>query len=116
MAILRNIILALPALAACLAVPAPLVAEEVRSLVPRANTPSSTGTNNGYYYSFWTDGAGTVQYTNGAGGEYKVTWSGNAGNWVAGKGWATGAIRDISFSGTYAPNGNSYLSIYGCLG
>lgn len=42
-----------------------------------------------------------------------MTWSGDAGNFVAGKGWETGSARDISFSGDYAPDGNSYLSIYG---
>ncbi|KAJ7222190.1 glycosyl hydrolases family 11-domain-containing protein [Mycena pura] len=51
-------------------------------------------------------------YTNGAGGQYSVTWSGN-GNFVGGKGWMPGAARSISFSGTYSPNGNSYLSVYG---
>jgi endo-1,4-beta-xylanase len=56
-------------------------------------TSSSTGTNGGYYYSFWTDGSGDVTYTNDAGGEYSVTWSGNAGNFVAGKGWNPGAAR-----------------------
>jgi len=74
---------------------------------------SETGENNGFYYSFWTDGASTVTYTNGDAGNYKVEWSGNAGNWVGGKGWSTGAERAISFSGTYAPNGNSYLAVYG---
>lgn len=58
----------------------------------RSGTPSSTGTNNGYYYSFWTDGGAAVTYTNGAGGQYSVTWSGN-GNFVGGKGWNPGAAR-----------------------
>jgi len=79
----------------------------------RAGTPSSTGTNNGFYYSFWTDGGADVTYTNGAAGSYSVTWSGTTGNFVAGKGWKPGAARSIGFSGTYSPNGNSYLSVYG---
>ncbi|TVY89313.1 Endo-1,4-beta-xylanase B [Lachnellula willkommii] len=82
-------------------------------LGPRDGTPSETGTNNGYYYSFWTDGAGSVTYANGAAGTYTVTWSGDAGNFVAGKGWNPGAARTINFSGDYNPTGNSYLSIYG---
>lgn len=56
------------------------------------STPSSTGTNNGYYYSFWTDGGGTVNYQNGAGGSYTVQWS-NVNNFVGGKGWNPGAAR-----------------------
>jgi endo-1,4-beta-xylanase len=59
----------------------------------RSGTPSSTGTNGGYYYSFWTDGSGAVTYTNKAGGEYSVTWSGNAGNFVGGKGWNPGSAQ-----------------------
>lgn len=38
-----------------------------------ASTPAGTGTNNGYYYSFWTDGAGSVTYNNDAAGAYDVT-------------------------------------------
>jgi len=83
-----------------------------KSLAPRSGTPSSTGTDGGYYYSFWTDGGADVTYTNKGGGEYSVTWSGN-GNFVAGKGWNPGAARAISFGGSYNPDGNSYLSVYG---
>ncbi|KAJ3050591.1 hypothetical protein HK097_008417 [Rhizophlyctis rosea] len=78
----------------------------------RAVTPNSTGTNGGYYYSFWSDGAGNVQYTNGSGGSYSVQWT-NAGNFVAGKGWKPGSARTINYSGTFNSPGNGYLSIYG---
>jgi len=55
---------------------------------------SATGTHNGYYFSFWTDGAGQIRYTNEAGGQYSATWSGN-GNWVGGKGWNPGNARYV---------------------
>ncbi|EAU34012.1 endo-1,4-beta-xylanase B precursor [Aspergillus terreus NIH2624] len=75
-------------------------------------TSSETGTNNGYYYSFWTDGGGQVTYTNGDAGAYSVEWS-NSGNFVAGKGWNPGSSQTITYSGEWNPNGNSYLSVYG---
>jgi len=74
-------------------------------------TTSQTGTNGGYYYSFWTEGTGTVDYTNGADGEYSVTWT-NAGDFTAGQGWSTGAARDITYSATVSL-GTGYLSVYG---
>lgn len=58
----------------------------------RAGTPSSTGTHNGFYYSFWTDGGADVTYTNGDAGSYSVVWK-TGGNFVGGKGWNPGSAR-----------------------
>lgn len=64
-----------------------------RAELSKRLTTSSTGTSGGYYYSFWTDGSAGVTYTNGALGKYSVVWTGNTGNFVGGKGWATGSAR-----------------------
>ncbi|KAK7736175.1 hypothetical protein SLS53_007203 [Cytospora paraplurivora] len=81
--------------------------------VQKRLTSSATGTNNGFYYSFWTDGVGTIDYENGSAGEYSVKWSSGSGNFVGGKGWSTGSDRAIKFTGTFSPDGNGYLSVYG---
>lgn len=61
-------------------------------LEKRQSTPSSEGYHNGYFYSWWTDGGGSAQYTMGEGSRYSVTWR-NTGNFVGGKGWNPGNGR-----------------------
>ncbi|KAF2817782.1 family 11 xylanase in complex with inhibitor [Mytilinidion resinicola] len=83
-------------------------------LFSRSSPPlPSTGTNNGYYYSFWTDGGGTITYTNGAARQYSTSWSGSSGNFVGGKGWNPGSARAITYSGSWSTSGNGYLSVHG---
>lgn len=65
----------------------------VEALRARGIQPG-TGTHGGYYYSFWTDGAGNIDFNNLDGGSYSCSWSGN-GNWVGGKGWNPGSDRYV---------------------
>lgn len=67
------------------------VANAEMTLIGR-DVPVGQGTHGGYFYSFWSDGQGQVDFNNLAGGRYEVDWSGN-GNWVGGKGWQTGTRR-----------------------
>ena len=82
-----SLVFACSALAGVLGGPTPDLMDK------RAGTPSATGTHNGYYYSWWTDGGSDVTYTNGPGGQYSVNWGGGGGNFVGGKGWNPGSAK-----------------------
>ena len=66
------------------------------------------------YWQNWTDGGGTVNATNGSGGNFSVSWT-NCGNFVVGKGWNTGSASRVANynAGAFSPSGNGYLTFYG---
>ncbi|KAK4124087.1 glycoside hydrolase family 11 protein [Parathielavia appendiculata] len=98
--------LLLTALAAAVTA-SPLQAVQERGIQP------GQGTHDGFFYSFWTDGRGSVDYNNGPRGSYRVTWN-NVNNWVGGKGWKPGPPRKVAYNGTWNNyNVNSYLALYG---
>ncbi|KAL1605224.1 hypothetical protein SLS60_004768 [Paraconiothyrium brasiliense] len=107
-----SIFLALGTAASVLANPVNLTSP-LNLLERGVQTSPGTGTHDGFFYSFWTDGKGSVTYSNEAGGKYSVSWS-NVNNFVAGKGWNPGAGRTVTYSGTWnAASVNSYISLYG---
>lgn len=74
-----------------------------------------SGTNNGYFWSLWkSDGlSGSVNYTNGSGGNYSVSWNMN-GNFTCGKGWSNGSkTRKIGYNcGAFTLNGGGGSMAY----
>lgn len=100
------------ACAAVVAVSSTVLATNAYAEADRTVSSNATGTHNGFFYSFWKD-SGNASMTLRADGRYSSQWGSGTNNWVGGKGWATGSRRTISYSGTYSPNGNSYLALYG---
>jgi endo-1,4-beta-xylanase len=65
------------------------------------------------YWQNWSSGP-APNCSNLGGGHYSCSWTTAAQNFVAGTGWSTGQNRTIGYNaGTFAPNGNAYLSLYG---
>lgn len=77
-------------------------------------TSNSTGTNNGFYYSFWKD-SGDASFGLQAGGRYTSSWTTSTNNWVGGKGWKPGGPKVVNYSGSFnvTSSDNSYLALYG---
>jgi endo-1,4-beta-xylanase len=75
-----------------------------------STTESALTTN---YWQNWSSGQAPNCQNLGS-GHYSCSWTTAAANFVAGTGWSTGQNRTIGYNaGTFAPNGNAYLSLYG---
>ena len=99
------------AIAAVLAVTSVAVAGAAQAEADRTITSNLTGHHNGYFFSYWKD-SGNVTMNLGAGGSYRVQMSG-INNSVVGKGWKPGSNHTVNYSGSFSPNGNGYLALYG---
>ncbi|RYP67525.1 hypothetical protein DL769_005737 [Monosporascus sp. CRB-8-3] len=108
-----TLLLALSAVAGVFASPLELI-QRSEEQAEKRGIPAGQGTHDGFFYSYWTDNQGYVDYNNGARGSYSVTWQ-NVGNFVGGKGWNPGSgSRNVTYSGQWnAANQNSYVALYG---
>jgi endo-1,4-beta-xylanase len=107
----RTRLLVAAASAVVLAATSATVATVAHAEADRTVTSNTEGTHNGFFFSYWKDN-GNVTMTLGPGGQYSVQWS-NMNNMVVGKGWNPGSSRSVRYSGTFSPNGNGYLALYG---
>ncbi|KAG9041503.1 hypothetical protein FS837_012187 [Tulasnella sp. UAMH 9824] len=102
----------LPVCAAIAAVwAAPSKVKEKHEIVGRQSSPiNHADPGTGYYYIM----SAGANCTMGPGGQFTANWGSNAGSWICGKGWNPGsASKIITYSGTFNPSGNAYLSVYG---
>ncbi len=82
------------------------------SLEPGTIVSNQTGTDGGYFYSFWTTGVGSVVMHLDGGSGYTLTWS-NVGNFVVGKGHNPCNSADLVWTGS--ATGADYFGVYGWL-
>ena len=76
---------------------------------------NASGSSDGKFFTLWHDsGSGCLTLDNSGG--YATRWSlGEAGNLVAGEGWATGRLDRVVVYNAFSfnPGANGYLSLYG---
>ncbi|MFZ6031446.1 MAG: glycoside hydrolase family 11 protein [Chloroflexota bacterium] len=86
----------------------------VSAALARTLTSNETGTDNGFFYSFWKD-SGSATFELLEGGRYRSQWNNSTNNWVGGKGWKPGGPRTVNYTGYYGVDNsqNSYLALYG---
>jgi peptidoglycan/xylan/chitin deacetylase (PgdA/CDA1 family) len=91
----------------------PVASLDSSSVSAKALTSNQTGTNNGFYYQFWSAGTGSASMNLGSAGNYSVNWSG-VGDIVCGKGWQGVGAHNVGYNaGVYSNSGGGSLALYG---
>jgi endo-1,4-beta-xylanase len=77
-----------------------------------ASETGRTGTNGGFFWSLYQEGgSANITFPNG-GGNFQITYSG-VNDVVGGKGWQTGASRNIGYNVGYLSGSYNFVGIYG---
>ncbi|PGH15847.1 hypothetical protein AJ80_05378 [Polytolypa hystricis UAMH7299] len=105
---LKSLLVALSTISGALAA----TAEPELAVRQGPSTPTGSGNHEGFYYYFWNDGSGSVNYANEDGGQYSVQWK-DSNSFTAGKGYENPGLRNITYSGSYTPGPRDHLTIYG---
>jgi len=92
--------------------------DDMEEIVPDVQLKTyESGTDDGFFWSLWkSDGlSGSVNYSNGSGGNYSVSWNMN-GNFTCGKGWSSGSrTRIVGYNcGSFSlSGGGGSMAYYG---
>jgi len=78
-------------------------------------TQAGTGSQGGYFWSFWRSGNGSASLNLLSGGHFTTSWN-NIGDVTMGKGWNPGGPRIVNYNcGTYWNTGGGTAGMYGWM-
>jgi endo-1,4-beta-xylanase len=102
------------AAAALLAVAGVTLGSGVAHAATQICNSNTTGTEDGYYYTYWSNGSGSSCLTYN-GNAYSTSWS-SIGDFTAGIGWNPGNTNTVSFTSSVSDSGGTALvSVYGWM-
>lgn len=72
----------------------------------------ATGNHQDFYYWLWKSD-GKASMTLETGGRYTSAWDQDTFNWIGGLGWQAADNKAFQYTGSFEPEGNAYLAVYG---